>query len=44
MEQSGNLNDKTDVWSMGCIIYELCNLKKPFEDIKEGSSESTQWR
>ena len=24
-------NYKADVWSLGCIIYELCSLKRPFE-------------
>lgn len=24
-------NYKADVWSLGCIIYELCALKRPFE-------------
>ena len=24
-------NYKADVWSLGCIIYELCGLKRPFE-------------
>lgn len=28
----GELYDyKADVWSLGCIIYELCSLKRPFE-------------
>ena len=21
---------KTDIWSLGCIIYELCSLRPPF--------------
>ena len=25
-------NNKIDIWSLGCIIYELCTLKKCFED------------
>ncbi|CAL6073244.1 Kinase [Hexamita inflata] len=30
-------NEKTDVFSMGCLIYELCTLKHPFEgkDMKD---------
>jgi NIMA (never in mitosis gene a)-related kinase 1/4/5 len=24
-------NYKADVWSLGCIIYELCSLRRPFE-------------
>lgn len=24
-------NEKTDVWAMGCLVYELCTFKHPFE-------------
>lgn len=24
-------NYKSDVWALGCVIYELCNLRRPFD-------------
>lgn len=28
--QGEKYNYKTDIWMLGCVVYELCSLKKPF--------------
>ncbi len=28
-------NDKSDVWALGCVLYEMCNLRHPFEGKKQ---------
>lgn len=30
IEEAG-YNEKSDIWSLGCVIYELCNLHPPFQ-------------
>ncbi|XP_051566594.1 serine/threonine-protein kinase Nek5 [Myxocyprinus asiaticus] len=29
--ESRPYNNKTDMWSLGCVLYELCTLRHPFE-------------
>lgn len=28
---------KSDVWALGCILYELCTLKHPFDALNQGA-------
>ena len=30
-------NDKSDIWAIGCILYELCTFKRPFNAKSQGA-------
>ena len=44
LQKLGLCNEKSDVWSMGCIIYEMCTLTKPFKELQQDESQITDWK
>ena len=30
-------NEKSDIWALGCVLYELCTFKYPFEATNQGA-------
>ena len=39
LKENSKYNNKVDIWSLGCIIYELCTLKFCFDDDDSESLE-----
>ncbi|KAG8001892.1 Serine/threonine-protein kinase Nek3 [Nibea albiflora] len=36
-------NNKSDVWSLGCVLYELCTLRHPASETEERGRRPARW-
>ncbi|KAK4011734.1 hypothetical protein OUZ56_020849 [Daphnia magna] len=44
LQNLGLCNEKSDIWSMGCIIHEMCSLKPPFQVAGNDRNQITDWK